>query len=782
MNAARWRHPVVRQWYWMLAALLVATAVASYSAFFWRFDLSLYDAALPTGAAPQDVVIVAVDDASIAELGRWPWRRALHAALIDRLSEFGAKAIALDFLLTEPDLEAPQEDIALAQALSRGPPTVLPLSVAMPDAGHPIHEVLPIPIFAQAVTAIGHAHLELDRDGVVRSVFLREGIRTPEHPHLAVALLASEPGAAPVRLQGARHPDLAGAPNVWVRDYQILIPFLGPPGHFKQVSYVDVLRGSVSSSDIRGKLVLVGATAQGVGDAYPTPRSGGGRDMAGIEVTANVLQALRSGNAIQPLPRWATTLFALLPVAAAALALLLLAPRHSLLVVGGILCATLGASVLALRSGVCWWPPSAPLATLLIIYPLWSWRRLEATQTFFALQFGSLANEHFPLLSRIPAPSSTQRPIDFVEQRIELLRHAIERLRSVRRLLADTVSNLPDATLLADAEGRVVLANPAAATMFGAPDYREMEDKPVDAYLFARIGIDASRFSALSAKAPCTLEATLAAGGRHTLIRAVPFRDSGQRRLGTIVAIADITELRVAQRERDDVLRFLSHDMKSPASSLLGLAQLQRDPSRALPPLELSQRLDLLAQRLLTLVDGFVSLARAESTDPLAFEDFDLRDAVQDAYDEVWATAQARNVNILARVPEDSVIVHGDRQLLARAIINLLNNAVKFSPDTSAVQLTCQTDSDEASIKVTDEGPGVAPENAPLLFQRFTRGLHRSAVDPGGAGLGLAFVRVVAEKHAGRVAIEDTQAHGAVFRMVLPVVDANASRLPTESG
>jgi K+-sensing histidine kinase KdpD len=112
------------------------------------------------------------------------------------------------------------------------------------------------------------------------------------------------------------------------------------------------------------------------------------------------------------------------------------------------------------------------------------------------------------------------------------------------------------------------------------------------------------------------------------------------------------------------------------------------------------------------------------------------------------------------------VIVHGDRQLLARAIVNLLNNAVKFSPDTSAVQLTCQTDNHEASVKITDEGPGVAPENAPLFFQRFTRGLHRSAADPGGAGLGLAFVRVVAEKHAGRVAIEDTRARGDVLHGV----------------
>ncbi len=383
-----------------------------------------------------------------------------------------------------------------------------------------------------------------------------------------------------------------------------------------------------------------------------------------------------------------------------------------------------------------------------------------------------LAKERFPLLSQIPAPSSTQRPIDFVEQRIELLRHAIERLRSVRRLFADTISNLPDAALLVDTEGRIVLANPVAAALFGASDYREMEDKPIDAYLYARIGTDAVRFAALAAAAPCTIEAMLRDAGQQVLIRAVPFRDSVQGRVGTLVAVADITQLRAAQRDRDDVLRFLSHDMKSPASSLLGLAQLQRDPSRALPPAELSLRLDLLAQRLLTLVDGFVSLARAESTDPLAFDDFDLRDAVQDAVDEVWATAQARNVSITASVPEDSVILHGDRQLLARAIVNLLNNAVKFSPEKADVQLLCRHGSGEATVQIADHGPGIAPEDMALLFRRFKRGLHRGTADPGGAGLGLAFVRVVMEKHGGHVRVQNTAEQGATFCISLPATDA----------
>jgi signal transduction histidine kinase len=223
------------------------------------------------------------------------------------------------------------------------------------------------------------------------------------------------------------------------------------------------------------------------------------------------------------------------------------------------------------------------------------------------------------------------------------------------------------------------------------------------------------------------------------------------------------------------VLRFLSHDMKSPASSLLGLAQLQRDPRRALAPAELSARLDTLAQRLLALVDGFVSLARAESSDRRAFEDFDLRDAVQDAYDEVWATAQARGMRLATQVPDEPVLVNGDRGLLGRAIVNLLGNAVKFSARGSQVDLGCEQCDGEAGVHVVDRGPGIAPEREGSLFQRFSRGLHRGDADPGGAGLGLAFVRVVMEKHGGRAVGVSGRERGAVFSLYMPARAAGFS-------
>ena len=112
------RNSVIKQWGLMLAGLSMAIVLCSVSGALWRLDLSFYDAALTNGSVPADVVIVAIDDASVAELGRWPWRRALHAALLDRLRMMGARAVVLDLLLTEPDLELPQGDSALATAMA----------------------------------------------------------------------------------------------------------------------------------------------------------------------------------------------------------------------------------------------------------------------------------------------------------------------------------------------------------------------------------------------------------------------------------------------------------------------------------------------------------------------------------------------------------------------------------------------------------------------------------------------------------------------------------------
>lgn len=775
------------QWALLLGVLLAALAALHGSDLMWRADLALYDAAMRGGPAPADVVIVAIDDASLASLGRWPWPRRVHAALLERLREAGVRGVALDVIFTE----AEADDATLASALAAGPPTVLPLIAepAVAPGGAPmLLERRPVAALAAAAVALGHAHVEIDRDGVARSVFLREGRGRPQHPHFALALLGQlAPGElAPPR--GERHPDLAGAPrDAWVRDWRLMIPFLGPPGHFTTLSYAAVLDGRVDAAQLRGRWVLVGATAQGLGDAYATPLSRDGRTTAGVEFAANVLQALRAGNGIVVAPAPLRLLFGALPLLAAFAGFLLLTPRRSLLLLALLWLATLAASALALRFTSTWWPPAAALAVLTLAYPLWNWRRLEATQRFLEQEFSRLMAERTPLARDPALMLAAADGGDPLQRRIDLVDAATTRVRDLRRLLADAISNLPDAVLVIDLDGRIVLASPAAHELLGddadasgitrdgalasgsngsngrnggtgatgTTGGTSLLDAALAGLLDARFGPGSVAAESL-AQGPAAIELrTRPRPGerpRDLLLRIAPFVDDAGQRLGTLVSFADVTALRDVQREREDLVRFLSHDLRSPVTSLLALVELQRDPARALSSPQLATRVETLARRVMDLADGFLALARAEALDRADFEELDLRDAVQDAVDEAWAAARLADVGLRIEAPTPAP-VRGNRGLLARAAINLLRNAIRFAPARTEVRVQVGAVDGWLELRVIDAGPGVDPSLDGRLFERFQRGPEAPSPTASGHGLGLALVRVVATRHGGEAGV-----------------------------
>jgi CHASE2 domain-containing sensor protein/nitrogen-specific signal transduction histidine kinase len=647
MTAARLR-PGFRQWLVLLAVFVGGAAAAVWNDWLWRTDLAFYDAALPARPAAEDIVIVAIDDASLAEIGRWPWPRAVHAALLERVQAAGARAIGLDLIFSEPGRVGDAGDEALERAVAAGPPTVLPLLFERAPDGS-LRESLPIPALIKVARALGHVHLELDRDGIARSVFLLEGLGLPRWPYFGLALLETARGPSVGELPGERHPDPGGGSAAWVRDYQVHVPFAGPPGHFRYLSYADVLRGAVSAEQLRGKLVLVGATAQGMGDAYPTPRSGHGRAMPGVEIAANVVQALRDGTTIRRIAPIAHLGLAVLPVLAAFAGFLWLSPRRSLLLVAALLFAVPAASFAALHAENLWIPPSAAIAALLLAYPVWSWRRLEAAQGFLEEELDRLAAESLPQ-EAVPSPRYAA----------DVVQRSIDRLRSV-----------------------------------------------------------------------------------------------GER-------------VRILRRDREELLRFLSHDIRSPLSSLVALARMQGDAERRLPTEAFAAQTETLARRALLLAEGMVNLARAEALDPARLEATDLIDAATDATDEVWAIAKAKEIRLETSLHIAPAPVRGDRHLLARAVVNLLGNAVKHSPAGSIVRMSVDRTDDGFTVAVADDGPGIPPAEQSKLFKHYSRIDLEQGGDPGGTGLGLALVRAVAAKHGGRVSVQSETGSGATFALWIP--------------
>jgi len=372
-------------------------------------DRYFYDVMLRSlpGEQETDLVIVGIDEFSLRELGRWPWDRERLAALVDRLHEMDSGPVLLDLLLTELDLSRPAGDRALADALARHGHVYLPVHIEQQTSGGQLVELLPHHRFASQARGLGHVDLEVDPDGVVRTVYLRSGIGQPWWPHIALAMLeALDPsGAARFKAsQGSRRGALAN-----VREYPRLIPFAGDAGAYPQVSAVDVIKGRVPAQMLAGRTVLVGATAAGLGDMLATPLSVSGQLMPGVEVNASILDGLRQQRLIEAMTVSSNVLLTLVIGLIAPLMLPLVPPRFGMPLVAGVMAGTLVLGYLMLRHFQLWYPLGAPLVVALSAYPLWTWRRLEYTLDYLRTAMSRLSR--YTALNRRLGESESVAPL-----------------------------------------------------------------------------------------------------------------------------------------------------------------------------------------------------------------------------------------------------------------------------------------------------------------------------------------------------------------------------------
>lgn len=356
-----------------LAALVGGlAAMASHWQWFWHQDEAVYDAYVGAWDYPPDprLLIVAIDDNSLQQIGQWPWPRATHARLLDRLTKAGTTRVVLDLMLSEADRQDAAQDAELAAAIRRNGQVVLPVLAAPASGPNMAEELLPIPLIAANAATLGHSDVEVDADGVARGLYLTAGIGSPHWPALGLAL-ADTRGPLP----GLRDPEPTQAsPYQWRRDHYVRVRYAGPPERFPQVSYVDVLNGEVDPALLRGRLVLVGMTASGIAPRLLTPTTRE-RWMSGSEYQANVASMLLTDNVITlPPTLWRDLLSGLL-VALCCLGLALPRAWASALLA---LPVTLLLSFVLLRAGNLWFAPAAALTGMLAVICAWVLWRISA--------------------------------------------------------------------------------------------------------------------------------------------------------------------------------------------------------------------------------------------------------------------------------------------------------------------------------------------------------------------------------------------------------------------
>ena len=773
---------------------------------------------------------------------------------MEQLTSSGAETIVFDVIFSEVSSPPSEADLSFAEALKSHGQVIMPLYIEATYQQGPLIEIPPAQLFYRELARAGHIHVAPDEDGVVRGVFLREGVGDAFWPHLSYQALDVIEKAP--EMTGERAPVQASNPMLIERDYYNLIPMPKAEQGFLRLSFFDVLEGVVDSEVIRGKTVYIGASAAGLGDYITTPVGG----MSGVEFNGWVYQAINHGDLI----RAANPLIAACISSALVLILLStlirLSPAAVLISLLTIFLSwLLIVAVLLLRANY-WLPPFSLLLSLVLFYPLWSWLRLEVALRFLNSEIVKFRESHWDysqmnlnnaqvaanylermgvvkawqLSSDKPnflknangAPSllssenwddevsgGTLKVIDgvsgafklsaIVEQdRInqfenylpalqgltierrkklrgaELISQTIEQLVAARRqaevsqrLIEQSLSGLQDAVVISDLCGRVLFSNKAFKLLSSglANDTGILESLEQIALTGDLLWEQLIR-DVIESEKLYTHEATTKNGDQDLLcqVTRMSLADYG---VDTIIYVfTDVSTLKASEKSRMEALNFLSHDLRSPMVSVLAILE-----QHASGRMDTDKAFVLIKQHVtknLEYAESFLQLSRAEALIETSMFPTDMHaviDAVQ-VHGQALAAAKGSRLKVIRTLDECWVMAQAD--LLERAVINLISNGIKYSPEGAEVSVELAVEGSSIKVSVTDNGRGIDSEQQQLLFSKFHR--DPSSGSEHGAGLGLYFVSVVVARHGGSLDVESEIGEGSRFTIELPLVDLSA--------
>ncbi len=241
---------------------------------------------------------------------------------------------------------------------------------------------------------------------------------------------------------------------------------------------------------------------------------------------------------------------------------------------------------------------------------------------------------------------------------------------------------------------------------------------------------------------------------------------------GVVAVFHDVTERRRVEKMRRDFVANVSHELRTPLTAIKGAAETLLQGALESPEdaRRFAEMIDRQARRLGHLVEDLLDLASIESGEAAPhLEEISLGRVAEDLLEEVADRAKAKGLMLVNQMPQDPLEIKADRQLLEQALLNLLDNAIKYTDAGGQVTLGAQVGEKELAILVSDTGMGIAQPDQIRLFERFYRVDKDRSREMGGTGLGLAIVKHIAQAHGGRVEVESRLGAGSTFRLTLPL-------------
>ena len=257
---------------------------------------------------------------------------------------------------------------------------------------------------------------------------------------------------------------------------------------------------------------------------------------------------------------------------------------------------------------------------------------------------------------------------------------------------------------------------------------------------------------------------------KHMQAHAVPLPANGSGKgPGALLVFNDITQLCRLERTRQDFVANVSHELRTPITSIMGFVETLLEGA-AKNPEKAARFLGIIkaqTSRMVAIIDDLLLLSRLDSGTELPQELIDAHTLLSCANNACAAAAERKGIRVELK-SSPGIKLRGSGNLLEQALVNLLNNAVSYSPEDTTVRMSVISTDDETIISVADQGCGISSTNLPRIFERFFRVDKARTPQAGGTGLGLSIVTHLALIHHGRVEVESQLGTGSTFRLILP--------------
>ncbi|MCI5993759.1 MAG: cell wall metabolism sensor histidine kinase WalK [Clostridiales bacterium] len=347
----------------------------------------------------------------------------------------------------------------------------------------------------------------------------------------------------------------------------------------------------------------------------------------------------------------------------------------------------------------------------------------------------------------------------------QVLQDTISEAENERNKLSTLFLHMTDGVVAFSAAGTVIHFNPAATQMLS----RQLDPTTTFDEIF---GEEAELDTLLTLKRPQYIERQKTVGERELELFLAPF-SSDQTQGGVLVVIHDVTEQRKSEQSRREFVANVSHELRTPLTNIKSYAETIVSAGDELPGELRTNFLGVIineADRMTRIVQDLLTLSKIDyGKMEMNISRFSFAQAAQNVYEAARLNAEQNHHHTMTCTCEDNIPeVNGDRERIEQVVMNIVSNAIKYTPDGGKIEIHVGTGKKTVYVRVTDNGIGIPEKDLPRLFERFYRVDTARSRESGGTGLGLSIAREILQQHKGDIHIDSVYGEGTDVVITLP--------------